>query len=336
MPNMPLHPNEPHETRHKLSLKIPASSSNLGPGFDCLSLALALYNHFNFELLDKELLDCPRVSMRQDAEGYRIAPEDNLVLKILKERLAERHDILNRLRITITAGIPARAGLGSSGTAALAASAAAMYFLESNLDLQQLLDEASTIEGHPDNVAASLSGSLVAAGKFGTHDVRVIHQRLNWPEIWEVLVLRPQYTLETSAARAVLPHHVPFEDAVCNLQNLALLISGVTNADEQAMKVALHDSLHQPYRSKLMPELAQLRQLLADSPAMGCVLSGAGPSVLILTHRDHKTAIKTMLDHWAAGKKDKPDILGVAVDRQGLVVMQEALPESFHEAPTPG
>lgn len=321
---MPLHPNEPHETRRKLSLKIPASSSNLGPGFDCLSLALSLYNHFNFELLDKEFLEGPQISMRQEAGYYRILPEDNLVLKIVKDRLAEHRDILNRLRITIVAGIPARAGLGSSGTAALAASAAALYFLEGKLDLQQVLDESCAIEGHPDNVAASLFGSLATVGMTDSH--HVIHQRLNWPEPWEVLVVLPQYCLETSAARAVLPDRVPLEDAVYNLQNLALLISGVTNADEQAMKAALHDNLHQPYRSKLTPELAQLQLLLADSPAMGCVLSGAGPAVLILTHKNHKAAIKSTLNRWAAGKKDKSDILDVAVDRNGLVELPHEVP----------
>ena len=139
---------------------------------------------------------------------------------------------------------------------------------------------------------------------------------VNDKHVIEVVV--PPYELQTSKARAVLPKKFSKEDTVFNLQKLGLLIAAVTTGDEDAMKAALVDRLHEPYREALVPELGSLRRELRGSAALGCVLSGAGPSILVPFNRRNRNAVVESLENWAKRQESKPQILDLQVDREGL------------------
>lgn len=143
-------------------------------------------------------------------------------------------------------------------------------------------------------------------------------QRLEWPEEWHVLAVVPDYTLHTSDLRAALPKHVKHEDAVFNAQRVALLVAAVTRADESAMEEALNDRLHEPYREKFVPELKQLRRELVNEPIIGCVLSGAGSSVVVFVHERRKPQVLTRINDFLAAESKNHQVLDLQVSEEGM------------------
>lgn len=301
----------------RVTVRIPGSTSNLGPGFDTLGLALELYTTLTFELLDRDDEQIPIV--RTEGEIAKTLPVDrsNLVYRILSTIWGDSEDLLRRVRITIKSEIPLTGGLGSSASATLGTIWASYALLGRPVDRSVLLFRATAFEGHPDNVTPSLYGGFVVCGRSVLHN-RVVVQKLDWPSEWSILVVAPDYAVSTAEARALLPESVPRKDAVSNIQNVALLVSAVVNRDEEALRSALHDRIHEPYRLKLVPELADLRNQLKSTPALGCVLSGAGSSVLVLVARRHKGQVLEFLKDWAAGRPKPPRVLDLKVARTGI------------------
>jgi len=301
----------------RLTVRIPGSTANLGPGFDTLALALSIYTEITFELVDKPDGSAPVVTLSGGVEGKLPAGADNLVYQVLAGRWRERSDLMERLRIKIRSDIPLGAGLGSSGTAILAAVWASFALADREPDRDRVLSYGTAIEGHPDNIAASLNGGLVVCSP-SADGRRIVSRRLSWPDEWHTLVVVPQYSVTTHQARKVLPRHVSLSDAVANVQRTALLVSAVAGHDEAALSEALHDRLHEPYRSELFPELPALRRVLAYKPAIGCVLSGAGPSVLVIVRDRHKAAVREEVEAWAKAQDKPPRLLDLKVDKEGL------------------
>ncbi len=231
--------------------------------------------------------------------------------------------ILERMRVTIETDIPLARGLGSSSTAIIAALWAAQSFSSSaSPDRDQILARAAKLEGHPDNVAACLMGGFIISG-YRQKGSRAITSRITWPDKWRTLVVVPPYELSTAEARKVLPRRIGMAQAVNNVQRTGLLIGAVVNGDDDVLKEALSDQLHEPYRQHLVPELEVLRHDLASLPVLGCVLSGAGSSILVIVHERHKDEIKSYLNDWADKRRHKPQILDLAVDKKGLVATYE-------------
>ncbi|MBS1998778.1 MAG: hypothetical protein JSS86_20780, partial [Cyanobacteria bacterium SZAS LIN-2] len=152
---------------------------------------------------------------------------------------------------------------------------------------------------------------------------RALTSRLNWPDKWHTLIVVPPYELSTHEARRVLPKRVEMSQAVNNVQRTGLLIGAVVNGDDDILREALSDQLHEPYRIHLVPELQALRRELPALPVLGCVLSGAGSSSLVIVHEKHKAEVKTYLEDWAQKRKQKPQILDLTVDKKGLVATYE-------------
>jgi homoserine kinase len=305
----------------KLTMRLPGSTTNLGPGFDTLGLALSVYTTVTFERLPaKRAAGQKLINLMGPAAQSLPDNEDNLIFKQFCQNYSGPTD---DIALTIETDIPLARGLGSSSTAILAALWAAQAFSSSAApDRDQILASAARLEGHPDNVAACLLGGFIVSG-YRQKGSRAICQRLTWPEQWRTLVVVPPYELSTQEARRVLPRRVNMAQAVKNLQRSGLLIAAVVNQDEDTLREALLDELHEPYRIHLVPELQALRRDLAPMPALGCVLSGAGSSSLVIVHERHHAEIKTYLHDWAEKRQHKPQILDLSVDTKGLQAQYE-------------
>ncbi len=252
-------------------IAVPGSTANLGAGYDALALALRVYLRLHVERAGSAAPG----SVEWIFDDLPLAGE-NYIERGLRAGLGDRGDV-PALRVRVRSGIPMRGGLGSSAAALVAGLRLAACFRP--LTDQDLLQAATTLEGHPDNVSASILGGLTVSGV--GPDGRVHSLPVRWPEAWRVVLATPAIELATSAARAAVPAQVPTADAVANLQRAALLVQAVHARDRDAMREALRDRLHQPYRAPLVPGLA--RALAFDAPSLiGVFLSGAGPSIAAL------------------------------------------------------
>ena len=301
----------------RLALRIPGSTSNLGPGFDTLGLALGIYTRLTFDLLEHNDPSVPLITLKGAIAKALPADQNNLIYNVLSKLWADKPELLRRARITIESDIPLGRGLGSSATAILGTVWAAHALSGQEADKAAALADATVLEGHPDNLAASLHGGLVVCSA-AAGSRQIVTQRLKWPDEWHTILVVPHYSLTTRKARSVLPKQVPLKDAVSNVQRVALLVSAVINRDDNALSEAMHDRLHEPYRQELVPELATLRWHLSKHPILGCVLSGAGSSVLIVLHKRHKSEILDFLTGWSSGQPEPARILDLLVDQEGL------------------
>jgi homoserine kinase len=258
-----------------LHLRLPATSANLGPGFDALGLAMALYLTIDAT---------PAEAFRIDATGRDSALcaslDNNLILTTYIDVLANASIMAPALRLTLHNEIPLGMGCGSSAAALLAGVLLANHFGDLNWTTQQILEEACLREGHPDNVAACYLGGMTASTmtKHG-----VVTATCGQNLIWNLLLALPSASLSTQKARALLPAHYSREDAVANIQATALLVAAFSQGRGDLLRTAMQDRLHQPYRMKACPLLALLLPLTENPAILGVALSGAGPAVLLIT-----------------------------------------------------
>jgi homoserine kinase len=270
----------------RVHVRVPATSANLGPGFDALGLALALYN----EVLAEE---SDRVSVKLQGEGAdRLARDGaNVVARGVKLAYEAAGRPFRGCALECVNRIPTSRGLGSSAAAWVGGLAAGNALLGSPLSRERLLGLAAQAEGHPDNVAAAVLGGLTVSCGSGD-GVTAVTLPVPTSITWVVLV--PEVTSATAEARALLPRSVPREDAVFNVQRVALLLAGLQTALPAALRIALDDRLHQPYRVKLFPWMPEVVAAARGAGALGCVLSGAGPSLLSVVAGDGGTVGRAM------------------------------------------
>ncbi|WP_245618393.1 homoserine kinase [Deinococcus misasensis] len=266
------HQRNPMNTGTTIEVKAPASSANLGPGFDCVGISFALYTTVRVKV--QEVLEI--VPIGKDLEGTP-RDETNIVYQAMLALAQEAGQVLPPVRLEIESGIPLARGLGSSAAALVAGMVAANELLGKPLNTQQLFDLASRLEGHPDNAGASLVGGAVVA-TFDGQTSKYLQFQL--PQHLRALLVVPQYALETSKARGVLPETYSRSDMVFQLSHAALLAAGLASGNLTVFKEAMRDRLHQPYRAALVPGLLELLEGAPGHGALGAALSGAGPSVL--------------------------------------------------------
>jgi homoserine kinase len=260
-----------------MQVRIPASSANLGPGFDALGLALAIYLTCRFERADQLSI---RASGR-DA-GRISTGEDNLIWQTALAVAKDVGEELAPIALEIANDIPIGKGLGSSAAALTAGVVIADHLLGLRWKAHRILNEAAQIEGHPDNVAACVLGSIVAAAIDAGGVARAV--RLELPASYGVAVVVPDFIVPTAQARAVLPDCYSREDTLFNVQRSALLTAALATGTTTAFPAAFEDRLHQPYRYALVPGLQEMVRLRAPG-LLGCALSGAGPSILVFYER---------------------------------------------------
>lgn len=258
-------------------VRIPASSANLGPGFDALGLALDIYLSCRFRA-SPEL----RIRARGRDADLISTGEDNLIWQTALAVAQDVRATLPLIDLEIDNDIPVGKGLGSSAAALTAGVVIAEKLLHLGWKPLRILDEASRIEGHPDNVSACVLGSIVASAIDSGGVAHAV--RLELPERYGVAVVVPDYIVPTNKARAVLPASYSREDAIFNVQRASLLIAALATGTTSAFPTALDDRIHQPYRTALVPGLDEILKLRAPG-LLGCTLSGAGPSVLVFYER---------------------------------------------------
>lgn len=258
-------------------LRVPASSANLGPGFDALGLALGIFLECRFRPVEALTI---RVSGR-DASSISTGP-DNLIWQTALKVANDAGRAMPPVELEIDNAIPLGKGMGSSAAALTAGVVIADELLGLRWAPQRVLDEAARIEGHPDNVAACVLGSIVASAIDSDGIARAV--RLELHPRYAVAIVVPDFVLPTVEARRVLPLSYSREDTIFNVQRSALLISALATGTTSAFPAALEDRLHQPYRAALVPGLTEIIQLRAPG-LLGCALSGAGPSILVFYER---------------------------------------------------
>ncbi|HEY9713988.1 MAG TPA: homoserine kinase [Chroococcales cyanobacterium] len=310
------------QIERRLRVTIPGSTANLGPGFDALGLALAIYTRLTFVLLKEDDRSIARINLADGIASSLPADDSNLVYSFFSEALHHKPDLLRRARLAIDTEIPLGRGLGSSAAALLGSLYGGRAMSGSAPDNETLLSLGLRYEGHVDNISASLLGGMTICAPAGDRR-KVATQRLRWPKQWRTTVVVPSYPLSTHEARLVLPKAVPRLEAVENVQRVALLVAAVVNEDESALVEALHDRLHEPYRNPLVPELESLRKYLKDSPILGCVLSGAGPSILVVHNERHHQRVNADLTGWAQRQHSQPTVLNLEVDNQGMTIAND-------------
>jgi homoserine kinase len=273
-------------------LRLPATSANLGPGFDALGLAMALYltidatvaTGFHIEATGRNADLCARL-------------ENNLILTTYMDVLANAGIFSPRLHLQLHNEIPLGMGCGSSAAALLAGVLLANHFGNLNWTRQQILEEACRREGHPDNVAACfLGGMTVSAIQQVSLFTATCGENLNW----SLSLALPSSSLSTEKARALLPTTYSREDAVANIQATALLVAAFAQGRGELLRAAMQDRLHQPYRSKACPLLPLLLPLAEAPGIFGVALSGAGPSVLLITEAATAPTLPELIRHTAA------------------------------------
>ncbi len=253
------------------TLKLPATSANLGPAFDCAALALRLH----LTIAAKAAAQFAVAASGRDAAICEKL-ENNLILDTYRSVMEASGLPVQPLALRIRNEIPIGKGCGSSAAARLAGVALAVRFGRLRWTSQQVLEEAARREGHADNAAACWLGGIAIASTTGGLSV----VQLPVPA-WPLLLVLPPQPLATEAARAVLPQQVSRADAVANVQGAMRLAAAFGARRADWLRVALHDRLHEPYRAPLCPLLAPMRALAGRDGILGAVLSGAGPAVLL-------------------------------------------------------
>ncbi|QNE37581.1 homoserine kinase [Leifsonia shinshuensis] len=306
-----------------VAVKVPATSANLGPGFDTLGLSLALYDELRVSVRDE-----PGATVDVVGVGAGEVPTDesNLVVRAIAHTFESVGVALPGLNLVARNSIPHGRGMGSSGAAIVSGIMAAKGLLEGvvELDAQALLALANDMEGHPDNVAPALFGGLTIAWVTpdGPRFKKLIVHRGVSP-----LVLVPEHVMSTALARSLQPQSVPHEDAVFNVSRSALLVAALIQSPE-LLHAATEDKLHQSYRASAMPETDRLITLLRSN-GFAAVVSGAGPSILVLCSDPSQRLAAAELVAREAQTAWQP--LMLAVDFKGATVA----PAAVDEADTP-
>ncbi|HEY9725597.1 MAG TPA: homoserine kinase [Chroococcales cyanobacterium] len=306
-----------------VTVTVPATTANLGPGFDCIGAALTLYNQFKFTRLDlsssgqEKETEVVRIAVT-GAEADRVdTSADNLVYKAFSTFYQHLSQTPPPVQIEIELGVPLARGLGSSATAIVGGLVGANELAGKPLDTEAVMKLAIAMEGHPDNVVPALVGGcrLAATGE----DVLKAWEICEIPwhsEIVPVVVI-PDFELSTQQARSVLPAQISRADAIFNIAHLGLLVRGLEMGRGDWLQTALQDKLHQPYRQALIPGYDAVRSAALATGAYGMAISGAGPTLIALVNTASATTVAAaMVDAWKAqGTSAQEHVL--KIDGQG-------------------
>ena len=276
----------------EIKVKSPASSANLGPCFDCAGIALPLYNIVKTKKTNDGKI-VVIIDEKGDVRRFEV-DEKNIIFQSFKKFHEKTNTQMIGYEVNVETEIPIARGLGSSASVIAGALIGANELNGKPLSEHDLINIAASIEGHPDNTTPALTGGFVVASI--EDDGTVLYEKIKWCDDWKISVCIPDYKLLTELARSVLPKEINFKDAVYNIQKSAQLITAITNGNEDIMRSALKDRIHQPYREKLIPGMVDIiEKLREEQNVLGCVLSGAGPTLAVITKGDNIDNVKQIV-----------------------------------------
>jgi homoserine kinase len=303
----------------KVRVKVPASTANLGPGFDSLGMALNLY-----AWIDMAISDETAIHLIGDQMNGIPTDKSNLIYKVAQMVFEQAGVSHPELDITMYSDIPLTRGLGSSASAIVGALAGANALIGNKLTQYELFQIASRLEKHPDNVGASLFGGIVVAFWDGEKAESI---RIEPDVNLEVLVAIPAFQLSTEKARSVMPKQVAMKDAVFNLSHSSLLVAALSTGNLGMIRHAMKDALHQPYRAELIPGMKTLLEQAENHGALGVALSGAGPTMLALVdaRSDQKEELEAFLKGTLAKEGIEAQTLWLKPSGEGVaaILLQE-------------
>jgi len=306
-------------------LRVPATAANLGPGFDCFGLALQRY--LNLTVVPNGEPGSWEISLSGDGADVLARDKTNLIYRSLligagMERAGIRQKgIVPGVVAHMANEIPIARGQGSSAAAIVAGMAVGQLLVHGEVDRDTLIDQATLMEGHPDNVASAVMGGLVLTREAAGGDVRARVIPTSEGAIFVLAV--PEFELPTHTSRAVLPREVPFGDAVFNLRAAAWLAAAWAAGDWAGVAEAMDDRVHQPYRASLIPGFYEVCVAAREAGALAACLSGSGPTILALTLSNADDVARAMERAWRQhGITSRADV--TLVDTEGLLIVPNA------------
>ena len=299
-------------------LRLPATSANLGPGFDAMALALELY--LEIEAVPARVFSILATGRNQDIFGGLTR---NLLVETYKSVLDAEQKPVVPLKMRMHNGIPVGMGCGSSAAVRLAGVALASAFGGLDWDVARIVDRAASLEGHPDNVAACWHGGLTIAAS--AQQLAIVS--IPPPPDWRALLVLPETPVATAKARSMLPQSYAQQAVVMSVQNVALLTAAFALGRADLMPVATRDHLHQPYRAQLCPLLPALLPLAGSQGVMSVTLSGAGPAVMLLTQEPQEEGIRGQTLRKTILQLARPvcpvEILPAGLCHEGVMITRE-------------
>lgn len=295
-----------------VKVSVPATSANLGPGFDSMGLALGLANTVEISKTGAGL------TVEVKGEGTGTAPENetNLTVRAAYAVFKQVNYRPRGLHFVLTNSIPLASGLGSSAAALVGGMVAANILLDEPLSGDELLALAVRAEGHPDNVCPAFLGGLVISNYVDDH--LIYHQMP--VKLMEVVVVLPAIQSHTKEMRALLPDNVPLKDAAANIGKAALVVQALSEGDYDLLADAMQDRLHEPYRRAAIPGFGQAVDAALEAGAAAVALSGAGPSLIAFASARHAEIANSMADVLRAATGQEARTWILAVDTQGSVI----------------
>ncbi len=296
-------------------VKVPATSANMGPGFDCMGIALDIYNTVEAQEIPEGL-----VILNKGRDSSSIAKDNtNLIYKAMETVFQRTGYVPSGLKIVSDNNIPVARGLGSSAASTAAGLLLANALTGDSLSTEEILRLGADLEGHPDNIVPALMGGMTLSYAQDTSKVGYI--KLDFPETLRMLIMVPDYSLSTKKARQVLPRKVELSNAVFNVGRAALMVAALQAGELDHLRYAVEDKLHQPYREKLMPGMKDIFEQAYNAGARGVYLSGAGSTLVALIDANDNNflpKIKESLD----GMSSRWELKYAKVSRQGAARIQ--------------
>jgi homoserine kinase len=298
----------------KVTVKVPASTANLGPGFDTIGMAFSLYTVITMEIAEKTT-----ISLLGDHLSQLPTDESNLVYEVAADLFRSLEQPVPPLAITISSEIPLTRGLGSSAAAIVGGLVAANVLMDLPYTMDELFSHAARLEGHPDNVGASCFGGVIVSTMPNDDVEEVPYVHLPIPSSLRVLAVVPQFELKTTAAREVLPTTYAKQDAIYTIGHSSLLVAALAQNRLDLFAEAVQDKLHQPYRARLVPGLAEILTDATSHGALAATLSGAGPTSLCFYQTEQqRTSLVHFLDDVMSTHQVGYELLDLEPDQLGM------------------
>ncbi|WP_160687768.1 homoserine kinase [Clostridium sp. C2-6-12] len=295
-----------------IKVRVPATSANMGPGFDSLGIALRLYNEFGFRELEED-------GLKFNGMPEEFCNENNIIYQAMKFCFDKAGYKIKGLEISeLTQDVPVSRGLGSSSTCIVGGLVGANEILGKKFSDEELLEMAVEIEGHPDNVAPALLGGMVVAI---VDENKTYYDKVDVKKGIKFVSIIPNFRLSTKKARGVVPQQISLKDGVYNVSRAALMVACFSSGKYDLIKYACKDAFHQNYRAKLIPGFEEVYNKSYELGAWGCYLSGAGPTIMAIINEEDER-FSNRLREYLKIKGLEWDILELSIDDAGATIIE--------------